>query len=45
MKFEKERTRAAILAGAGRTFRSLGFEGSGVEWACQSSAGVTSGAF
>ena len=41
---KRERTRAAILAGAGRTFRSHGFEGAGVDGVAKA-AGVTSGAF
>jgi TetR/AcrR family transcriptional repressor of nem operon len=41
---KKARTRAAILAGAGRTFRSHGFEGSGVDGLAKA-GGVTSGAF
>ena len=41
---KRERTRAAILAGAGRSFRSHGFEGAGVDGVAKA-AGVTSGAF
>src|SRR4051812_15103963 len=40
----KKQTRALILAGAGRTFRSHGYEGSGVDGVAKA-AGVTSGAF
>src|SRR3954464_13216487 len=41
---KKEETRARILAGAGRAFRSNGYGGSGVDGLAQA-AGVTSGAF
>src|SRR6185312_4894302 len=41
---KKEESRARILAGAGRAFRSLGFGGSGVDGLAKAS-GVTSGAF
>lgn len=41
---KKEETRARILAGAGRAFRSQGYGGSGVDGLAQA-AGVTSGAF
>lgn len=41
---KKEQTRARILAGAGRTFRSHGYDGSGVDGVAKA-AGVTSGAF
>jgi len=41
---KKEETRARILAGAGRAFRSHGYGGSGVDGLAQA-AGVTSGAF
>lgn len=41
---KKEQTRALILAGAGRTFRSHGFGGAGVDGVAKA-AGVTSGAF
>lgn len=40
----KEQTRASILAGAGRTFRSQGYGGAGVDGLAKA-AGVTSGAF
>ena len=40
----KQQTRALILAGAGRTFRSHGYDGSGVDGVAKA-AGVTSGAF
>jgi AcrR family transcriptional regulator len=40
---KKEESRARILAGAGRAFRSLGFGGSGVDGLAKAS-GVTSGA-
>ena len=43
-KAQKKQTRALILAGAGRTFRSHGYEGSGVDGVAKA-AGVTSGAF
>ena len=43
-KPQKKQTRARILAGAGRTFRSHGYEGSGVDGVARA-AGVTSGAF
>jgi TetR/AcrR family transcriptional repressor of nem operon len=41
---KKEQTRALILAGAGRSFRSHGYDGSGVDGVAKA-AGVTSGAF
>ena len=41
---KKEETRARILAGAGRTFRSQGYGGAGVDGVAKA-AGVTSGAF
>jgi TetR/AcrR family transcriptional regulator, transcriptional repressor for nem operon len=41
---KKEQTRARILAGAGRSFRSHGYDGSGVDGVAKA-AGVTSGAF
>ncbi|MES1186425.1 MAG: TetR/AcrR family transcriptional regulator [Myxococcales bacterium] len=41
---KKEQTRARILAGAGRAFRSHGYGGSGVDGLAKE-AGVTSGAF
>lgn len=41
---KKEQTRARILAGAGRSFRSHGYGGSGVDGVAKA-AGVTSGAF
>jgi AcrR family transcriptional regulator len=41
---KKEESRARILAGAGRAFRSLGFGGAGVDGLAKAS-GVTSGAF
>jgi AcrR family transcriptional regulator len=41
---KKEESRARILAGAGRAFRSLGFGGAGVDGLAKES-GVTSGAF
>jgi TetR/AcrR family transcriptional repressor of nem operon len=41
---KKEETRARILAGAGRAFRTLGFGGAGVDGLAKAS-GVTSGAF
>ncbi len=41
---KKEQTRARILAGAGRAFRSHGYDGSGVDGVAKA-AGVTSGAF
>src|SRR6185295_6301127 len=41
---KKTETRARILAGAGRTFRSHGYDGSGVDGLAKA-AGVTSGAF
>jgi TetR/AcrR family transcriptional repressor of nem operon len=41
---KKEQTRARILTGAGRVFRSHGFDGSGVDGVAKA-AGVTSGAF
>jgi TetR/AcrR family transcriptional repressor of nem operon len=41
---KKEQTRARILAGAGRAFRSQGYGGSGVDGLAKA-AGVTSGAF
>jgi AcrR family transcriptional regulator len=41
---KKEESRARILAGAARAFRSLGFVGSGVDGLAKAS-GVTSGAF
>lgn len=41
---KREESRARILAGAGRAFRSLGFGGAGVDGLAKAS-GVTSGAF
>jgi AcrR family transcriptional regulator len=41
---KKEQTRAQILAGAGRAFRSQGFGGAGVDGLAKA-AGLTSGAF
>jgi AcrR family transcriptional regulator len=41
---KQQQTRARILAGAGRTFRSHGYDGSGVDGVAKA-AGVTSGAF
>lgn len=41
---KKEETRARILAGAGRAFRSQGYGGAGVDGVAKA-AGVTSGAF
>lgn len=41
---KREQTRAQILAGAGRTFRSHGYDGSGVDSVAKA-AGLTSGAF
>jgi TetR/AcrR family transcriptional regulator, transcriptional repressor for nem operon len=41
---KREQTRARILAGAGRTFRSNGYGAAGVD-ALATAAGVTSGAF
>jgi TetR/AcrR family transcriptional repressor of nem operon len=41
---KKAATRARILAGAGRAFRSHGYDGSGVDGVAKA-AGVTSGAF
>lgn len=41
---KKAQTRALILAGAGRTFRSQGYEGAGVDGLAKA-AGLTSGAF
>jgi AcrR family transcriptional regulator len=41
---KKAPTRALILAGAGRTFRSRGYEGAGVDGLAKA-AGLTSGAF
>jgi TetR/AcrR family transcriptional repressor of nem operon len=43
-KISKESTRALILAGAARNFRSQGYEGAGVDGLAKA-AGLTSGAF